>query len=54
MPLKKTKERSIWPIDGILTVNTTPAQSGHGSNGNEGMFFTFQTSRTGISPSDAV
>ena len=27
----------IWPIDGALTGNTTPGQSGRGSNGNEGL-----------------
>ena len=45
---------SIWPIDGILTDITTPGQSGPGSNGNEELLHSLQSSRTGVSPSAAV
>ena len=30
---------SIWPIDRTLSGATTPGQSGHGSDGNEGMSY---------------
>ena len=44
---------SIWPIDGTLSGATTPAQSGPGSNGNEGVLCIPQSScNTGASPSD--
>ena len=41
---------SIWPIDG--TGITTSDQSGPGSNGNEEVTQSPQSSRTGASPSD--
>ena len=36
---------TIWPIDGTLTGTTTLGQSGHESNGNEGVHHIPQTSR---------
>ena len=43
------------PLDGTLcTGATTPAQSGPGSNGNEGVLHIPQGSRTGTSPPDAL
>ena len=47
-------DRSIWPTDGILAGTTTLNQSWLGSNGNEGVLYTLQISRTGASLSDAV
>ena len=35
--------RSIWPIDRTLTDSTTLDQSGFGSNGNQGVFWTLQS-----------
>ena len=32
-------KHSIWPINGILTGTGTLDQSGPGSNGNEGLYF---------------
>ena len=32
-----TQFSSIWPIDRTLSGATTPGQSGHGSDGNEGV-----------------
>ena len=32
-----TQFSSIWPIDRTLSGATTPGQSGHGSDGNEGI-----------------
>ena len=37
---------SNWPIDRILSDVTAPSQCGPGSNGNEGVFHTFQNSMT--------
>ena len=41
-------------MDGTLTGTTIPCQSGPGSNGNEGILHTPQTSKTRALPSDAV
>ena len=44
---------SIWPIDRTLSGATTPAKSGPGSNGNEGVLRIPQSSSiSGTSPSD--
>ena len=45
---------SIWPIDGTLTGATSPDQSETRSNSNEGVLCTCQSSRTRVSPSNAV
>ena len=45
---------SIWPIEETLTGTTTLNQNGHGSNGNEGEFHIWQSSRIGASPSGTV
>ena len=46
---------SIWPIDRTLSVATTQGQSGPGSDGNEGVLHTSQSSRiTGTLPSDCL
>ena len=45
---------SIWLIDGILTGTFTPGQSGLLSNGNEGVLYSPQISRTGASPSGSL
>ena len=42
--------RSTWPIDGNLTVTSTPGKS----NGNERLLHTPQITKTGVLPSDAV
>ena len=44
---------SIGPIDGILTSTTTPGLSEPENNGNEGLLYIPQRSKTGASPSDA-
>ena len=49
-----TINNSIWPIYGTLTATTTPGQNGPESNDNEGVHHIPQSSRTGLSPSDAV
>ena len=41
-------------IDETLTGTTIPSQGGPGSNGNEGILLTSQSSRTGASPPDPV
>ena len=46
-----TQFRSIWNIDWILSIVTTPGQSGPGSNGNEGVLQIPQTSSISGSPS---
>ena len=46
--------RSICPIDGILTGTATLGQSEFGSNGNEEVFQIPKVSRNGASPSDAL
>ena len=43
---------SIWPIDKTLSGATTPGQSGPGTNGNEGVPFNHQSSKTGVTSSD--
>ena len=46
---------SIWPIDMTLSDATSPGQSGHGSDGNEGVLCIPQgSSITGTSPSDGL
>ena len=50
----KCLNSSIWPMDGILTDNTISGENGPGSNGNEGVFSIAQSSKTGVSSSDAV
>ena len=42
---------SVWPIDKTLSDATTPDQSGHGSDGNEGVFHLPQNSKTWASSS---
>ena len=37
----------MWPIEGSLTGTTTLCQSGTGSNGNDGVLYIPQSSRTG-------
>ena len=50
-----TQFSSIWPIDRTLSGATTPSQSGHGSDGNEGVLCILQSSSiTGTSPSDCL
>ena len=44
----------IWPIDGIHTGNSFFCLSGLGNNLNKEVVYTFQISRTGASPLDAV
>ena len=44
----------IWLIDGSLARTTTPIQSESESNGNEGIFHFYQSSRTGVWPSDGL
>ena len=46
--------RSIWPIDGILTDTTTPSQRWPGSNGNEGLVHTPWRRRIGNMEWDAI
>ena len=46
--------RSISSIYGALTGTTNPDQSGPGSNWNEGVLYSPQISRIGVSSSDAV
>ena len=43
---------SIWPIARTLTGSTTSGQSGTESNGNEGMLYIPQSSKTRASPWD--
>ena len=45
---------SIWAIDGTLTDTTTSGQSGPGSNGNEGVLYIPQRTKTEPSPSDRL
>ena len=45
---------SIWSTDATLTHTATSDQSGTGSNGNEGVFYTFQISWNGASQSDVA
>ena len=44
----------IWPIDKTLTGTISSAQSGHGSNGNEGVHCILHSSSTGASPLDTL
>ena len=43
----------IWSKDGALTGSTAPSLGEPESNGNEGVFYTLKSSRTGASPSDS-
>ena len=43
-----------WPIDETLTGNTTPNQSGPGSNGNEWVFYIYQNFMTEASQPDCL
>ena len=45
---------SLWPIDWTLTGTATLSKSGPGSNGNEGVLYIPQSSRTGALQSDTV
>ena len=45
--------RSTWPTDGALTGTITLGLSGLESNGNERLFHTAKSSRTGDSIPDA-
>ena len=46
---------SIWPIDGSISVATTPGQSGSGNHGKEGVLHIPQSSSiTVTSPSDCL
>ena len=50
-----TQFSSIWPIDRTLLGETTPDQSGPGSDGNERVLYIPQSSSiTGTSPSDCL
>ena len=50
-----TQFSSILPIVRTLSGETTPGQSGHGGNGNEGVLHISQSFRTtGTSPSDCL
>ena len=40
---------SLWTTDATLTGFTTLGQSGHECNGNEGVLYIFQSSKTGAS-----
>ena len=51
--ISKWLNSSIWPIEGILTVTTTPSQIEPRSNGNERVLHNAQNSRSEASPSDA-
>ena len=44
----------MWPKDGTLRDSIISAESGPGSNSNEGVFHTPQISSTGTSLTDAV
>ena len=54
LDIVKWLNRSIWPIDGSLTGTTTPDRSGLGSNGNKGVLYISQSSRTEASFSDGL
>ena len=41
-------------MDGTLTDTSSPDQSGHGNNVNEGVLHTLQISTTGASSSDSI
>ena len=43
---------SLWPIDRTLSSATTSGQSGPGNNGNEGVLYIPQISKSGALPSD--
>ena len=45
--------KSIWPIDGKLSVTTTSDQSGPWSNGNAGVHHTSQIYKTCASLADS-
>ena len=45
---------SVWPIDRILLGATTLGQSRQGSNGNEGVLYIPQSSKTGALLSDGL
>ena len=46
---------SIWPKDKTLSDDTTPSQSGIGSDGNDGVLYMLQRpSIIGASPSDCL
>ena len=45
---------SIWPIDRTLSGASTPGQSRHGSNGNEGVFHIPQIFKARATPSDSL
>ena len=47
-------KRSIWCTEMTLRGTLTPSQSRPGSNDNEGVFHTLQSSTTGALPSEAV
>ena len=46
--------KSIWPIDENLIGTTTPAQSGHMSNGNKEVLHILQMTMTEASLSNAI
>ena len=50
----KNLQTSTWPINRTLTGTTIPGQSEPGSNDNEELIHTPQSSRTRASPPDAV
>ena len=45
---------SIWPIDRTISCATTPGLGEPGSNGNEGVLYIPESSRTGASQSDGL
>ena len=51
---KKVPNRSILTIDGTLICTTTQSLSGSVSNGNKGVIYISQSSRTGASPANTV
>ena len=53
-PTKVTNNTFLLTIYGKLANNSTPSQSGPGSNGNERLLRTPQISRNGASASDTV
>ena len=50
----KWKNSSIWHIDGTLTGTTILGHREHGSNGNEGVLYILQSSKTRTSPLDSL
>ena len=48
----KWSNSSIWPIDGTITCTTVLGHSGPRSDGDEGVLYISQNSKSGASTSD--